>query len=165
MTIGKNILAMKFLKMMSTPFEETDAFKFGIIDNSGNVVKKPLTTEESNSYSLLERLVFTLKRLIEKVPGGRNKIGSIAAAYWLVKESNEETDLNDLEKRFTKLVEMDVCFIEEECEIESIVEDGEGIAANNTSGVEVKNPDAVPKRKKTVKDFIRRKDMSVQLEK
>lgn len=158
MNIGKNILAMKVLAMIATPFEDTEAFKLGIINKSGYVVKDPHSVEEQNSYTLLERLTFTLKRLIEKIPGGKGKIGSLAAAYWLVKESDENTDLLVLEQRFTELIESDVCFVEEEFEIKRIIEDGEVVAANNTAGVEVKNPDAIPKKKKkTIKDFIRRK--------
>ena len=31
----------RFLRLLTTPFEKTDAYKFGIIDDKGNRIKKP----------------------------------------------------------------------------------------------------------------------------
>ena len=35
----------RFLKLLTTPFNKTDAFKLGIIDADGNRVKKPKSTQ------------------------------------------------------------------------------------------------------------------------
>jgi hypothetical protein len=81
----------RFLKLLTTPFEKTDAFKFGIIDDKGNRIKKPKsslpavdlnTTEMKNSYTILHKLVFNIKKLFEKVPGLRTKVGTYAAALF-----------------------------------------------------------------------------------
>lgn len=154
MSIGKNAVAIKFLHMLVTPFESTSAYAHGVIDKDGNVLKTPGTVEEQNSYTLLEKLVFSLKRLIEKAPGGKSKIASMAAAYWLVKESGEDYDIPLIERRLQKFIDSNVSFIEEEIEIQKLVEE---IAANNTAGAEVSNPDAIPKKKKTVKDLLARR--------
>jgi|SRR5687768_8348028 len=158
MSFGKNVVAMKFLHMLMTPFESTDAFKLGIIDRTGEVIKKPETPEERDSYSLLERVVFSLKRMLGKVPGGQTQIASLAAALYLVKEGEESLTCEQIELKLQKLIRSNYCLVEEELEIQRMYEEvsAGGIAANNTAGVEVKNPDAIPKKKKTTKDFIRR---------
>ena len=52
----------RFLRLLTTPFEKTDAFKFGIIDKDGNRVRQPkstkpavelATSELKNSYTIL----------------------------------------------------------------------------------------------------------------
>ena len=57
----------RFIKLLTTPFEKTDAFKLGIIDKDGNRIRKPnssqveveLTTSQlKNSYTILHKLVF-----------------------------------------------------------------------------------------------------------
>ena len=76
----------QLLKRLTTPFDETDAYELGIIDEKGKRIKKPQTKEEKDAYDLVDRFVFNIKRLIEKVPGGRTRLGSYAAALLLIKE-------------------------------------------------------------------------------
>ena len=79
----------KFLRILTQPFDETDAFKLGIIDEKGKILKKHKklkTTEEKDSYTLMHRLVWKLKRLMEKIPFGKSRLASYAAALWLIKE-------------------------------------------------------------------------------
>ena len=73
--------AFKFLKLLTTSWDQTEAFKLGLIDNKGKRLKKANTSEEKSAYTIFNRLVFNIKRLI---PG--NKIGSYAAALFLIKE-------------------------------------------------------------------------------
>ena len=62
----------RFLKLLTTPFEKVDAYKFGIIDKQGNRIKKPnstkpavelSTSELANSYTILHKLVFNIKKI------------------------------------------------------------------------------------------------------
>jgi len=77
----------KFIKYLSLPFEKWEAYNLGIIDKDGNVLKKVrLKSDEKNNYTLFHRLVKNLKRLIEKIPGAKSKIGKAAAAYFLLRE-------------------------------------------------------------------------------
>jgi hypothetical protein len=71
-----------------TSWEDTGAYKAGIIDNKGVRIKekKLSTTEEKSVYNTFHRLVFNLKRIIEKIPGGSAKISSYIAALFLLKE-------------------------------------------------------------------------------
>jgi hypothetical protein len=79
-------IVYRFIKALVTPWDETDAFKKGIIDGQGKQIKDDLSDEDQKSYSLFDRLVFNIKRLIEKIPGGKTKIGTYAAALFLIRE-------------------------------------------------------------------------------
>ena len=86
------VYTLRFLRLLTTPWEETGAFKAGLIDDEGNKIKKPFTEKEKSVYNVFHRLVFNVKKLINKVPGGRSKIASYAAALYLIKEN---ADLGD----------------------------------------------------------------------
>jgi len=103
----------RFLKLLTTPFEKTDAFKLGIIDEKGNRVKKPKSTqpavelatvEQKNAYTILHKLVFNIKKIFSKVPGLRTKVGTYAAALFLLKDTFKESvdDQHMFEKEFMK---------------------------------------------------------------
>jgi len=108
----------RFIKLLVTPFEKTEAFKLGIIDKDGNrvlpttppggvrkVVPEPLvSTEEKNSYTILHKLVFNIKKIFGKVPGLRTKLGTYAAALFLLKDTFKESvdDPDMFEKEFMK---------------------------------------------------------------
>jgi hypothetical protein len=103
----------RFLRLLTTPFKDTDAFKLGVIDDKGNRIRKPkssqpaveLTTSElKNSYTILHKLVFNVKKLFNKVPGLRTKVGTYAAALFLLKDTFKEhvEDPDMFEKEFMK---------------------------------------------------------------
>ena len=140
-----NLIAFRVLYMLVTPFEKTEAFKLGVIDKDGNVLvkMKDQTPEQKDSYSVLNRLVFSLKRLLGKIPGGKSQIATLAAAYYLIKESHESgIPLNEQRVRnIITLVNEGITLVEEELIVEeflSVFEDGGaagGIA--NTAGAAV----------------------------
>ena len=99
------LITFRFLKLLVTPFNKTKAYELGIIDERGkNLIKgKNLTTfEQKNAYTILHKLVFNVKKLIEKLPGGKTRIASYAAALFLIKENTEMDDFTLLEKEFHK---------------------------------------------------------------
>jgi hypothetical protein len=67
----------RFIKLLVTPFEKTEAYKLGVIDEKGNRILEPgtnkptilRTIDEKNSYTVLHKLVFNIKKLFAKVPG------------------------------------------------------------------------------------------------
>ena len=104
-------VAYRFIRILTTPFEKSDAFKFGIIDDKGNRIKKEnsskpaveLTTSElKNSYTILHKLVFNIKKIFAKVPGVKTKVGTYAAALFLLKDTFKENfeDPRFIEKTF-----------------------------------------------------------------
>ena len=103
----------RFLKLLTTPFEKTEAFKLGIIDKKGHRIMKPKsskpevelsTTQQKNSYTILHKLVFNIKKLFNKVPGLRTKVGTYAAALFLLKATFKEhvEDPDFFESEFIK---------------------------------------------------------------
>lgn len=105
-----SLIVFRILKMLTTDFKKTPAYKFGFIDSNGNRIKKlphptvkgsfienePKTKEEKNSLTPLHRLVFNLKKLIRMVPFGKTAFASYAVALALLKEEtnldSEQTD-------------------------------------------------------------------------
>ena len=105
----------RFLKLLTTPFSKTDAYKYGIIDDNGNRIRKKnsdevavdLTTSQlKNSYTILHKLVFNIKKIFAKVPGLRTKVGTYAAALFLLKDTFKESvdDPDVFEKEFVKFL-------------------------------------------------------------
>ena len=78
--------AVRFLRLLVTPWEKTEAFKTGVVDKNGKKIKKPDTPEAKSAYTLFHKLVFNIKRLLNKAPGGKSKLASYAAALFLIKE-------------------------------------------------------------------------------
>ena len=83
------VYAYRFLKILNTKWENLPAYKLGLIDDRGKKLRSPKTAEEKNHYTLFHRLVYNIKRLI-----GQNKLMSIPASFWLMREhfalTNEE---------------------------------------------------------------------------
>ena len=76
----------RFIKLLVTPFNKQDAFKYGIIDEKGFRTNKVIeTSDEKASYTILHKLIFNIKRLMGKVPGLGSRLGTYAAALFLLK--------------------------------------------------------------------------------
>ena len=74
------------------PFERWEAYKTGVIDKEGNIItpKNKRDQKQNNSFKVFDVMILKLKRLLAKVPGGRTRIASYAAALWLIREYNEQ---------------------------------------------------------------------------
>ena len=86
------LITYRIVKLMSTDFKDQEAFKFGIIDKDGKVLRKSskLNTEaERDSYTVLHRFVFNLKRILFKF-GLKSSISNFATALALILKENQE---------------------------------------------------------------------------
>lgn len=105
----------RFIKLLVTPFDKMPAYKLGIIDKDGQrVMEKTVsrgmqptqlkTDEEKSAYTVLHKLVFNIKKIFGKVPGLRTKLGTYAAALFLLKDTFKEhvEDPDVFEKEFMK---------------------------------------------------------------
>ena len=101
MGVVDTVIVFRILKMLTRKWEDMDAFKFGLIDDNGKRIKgvKPKGSEQKNSYTLLHRLVFNLKRVLELLPFGRTRLASYAASLALLKE-HFNIDGEPLERHF-----------------------------------------------------------------
>lgn len=151
-------LVYNMVKRLATPFNEWEAYKLGIIDERGNLLKsrKNLRTiKERNAFGLYDLMILKLKRLVEKIPGGKTRLGSYAAALYLVKEGKlytEETSDKILEEEFMKyyttLSEDDI-----NIRFEEIVNTAGG---GNVAGLP---PDDPVVSKKSQKKLLKRKEL------
>ena len=142
----------RFIKLLVTPFEKTPAYKLGIIDKNGARILPPptkggvrqtkpeplRTIEELNAYTILHKLVFNIKKIFGKVPGLRTKLGTYAAALFLLKDTFKESvdDPDIFEKEFMKYLkeegyEIDNSISEEVIGFGEILPKGEYILVND----------------------------------
>ncbi len=76
------LIAWRLIKLLTTRFDRTEAYKLGIIDDKGKVLIKSKDIKDKkqrNAYTLLIRFVFNLKRMLGKI-GLKSRLGSAAAA-------------------------------------------------------------------------------------
>ncbi len=87
-----------FVKKMATPFKKTEAYKLGIIDDKGNILKKmkDLTDEkERKAYTLLDRVIWNIKKLMSFIPGGGSMLAGVAAATALLMKEEMGYNVSD----------------------------------------------------------------------
>ena len=151
---GNIYFVYSFIKRLATPFKSTKAFELGIIDENGKVLKKRSklkTKEEKESYTLSDTLVFNLKKVLAKVPGGSTKFATFAAALFLMKEENKNAklyyDQTFLEKEYIAFLQeckynkKEVSQLIEEVELEMYEELNELAAGGGAiAGIGVENP-------------------------
>jgi hypothetical protein len=152
--IVDNVIALKIVRMLVTNFTDTQAFKLGIIDARGNTLKPASTLKseaEKEAFTYLNRLVFNMKKIINRFPGGENHLKSLVGALWLVKEYYESGSRTTslMEERYTEVMRMlnnNVVLAEEQILVSKVLSEEVGTGAmagaptNNTAGVEVKQP-------------------------
>jgi len=90
--IGNIYFVYQFLKKLVTPFNKTKAFELGIVDEKGKILKRRRdleTDDEKDAYNLSDTLVWNLKKILGKIPLGKSRLASYAAALWLIKEQQD----------------------------------------------------------------------------
>ncbi len=95
-------ITYKFIRLLVTKWSDTEAFDEGIIDNKGKLLikVKDQTNAQKKVYTVFHRLVFNIKRILERIPFGSSRIKSYAAALYLLKE-----DTNMAEEDILKVLE------------------------------------------------------------
>ena len=124
----------RFIKLLTTPFDKTEAYELGIIDENGNRIMEPgtrnkptilRTSKEKNSYTILHKLVFNIKKIFSKVPGLRTKLGTYAAALFLLKDTfKEDVDPKMWEQEFMKYLKENNIELDNTISEEVTLEDG-----------------------------------------
>ena len=100
-------MVYQFIKRLVTPFDQTPAYRLGLIDAEGKKLRKAQTPEEKRALGYFDRLVFNLKRLLGILPGGKTVLASYAAALLLLREEDERliTDDEYLLEEFRKVID------------------------------------------------------------
>lgn len=92
MAIVDTYYSYRFIKLLTTPWKDTKAYKLGIIDAKGTLLKPKSslkTTAEKDAYTFFHTLVYNIKKLIAKMPGGNSRLATYSSALFLLKEMNE----------------------------------------------------------------------------
>ena len=102
-------LVYRIISTLVTDWDKQPAFEHGIIDKKGKLLRRSSslkTKDERDSFTIFHRLIFNLKRLIEKIPGGSTKLGTYAAGLFLIKEEiDTERLLNEGESYVEELLQ------------------------------------------------------------
>lgn len=146
-------LVYSFIKRLTKPFYEWPAYKLGIIDEDGTVLRKRntlRTAEEKDAFGIFDLMILNIKKTLAKLPGGATKIASYAAALYLIKEwkhfssesiLTEDISDFDIEKHVNNFLEM---YITEDVAV------GSGAIAGLGVG-----PQGEPPVKKTFGDYTK----------
>ena len=166
-------LVYQFIKRLSTPFKECDAYELGIIDEKGTqlIKRKDFTKrDQKDAFGIFDIMIMKLKRLLEKIPGGKSRIGSYAAALYLIKEqqsiekggielaeSFDEVTLEESLKQYIETVKSQTMDIDQL--FENLFDEdapanvtGAGVAGTGSDATVV-SPTAAKKYKKKNKSF------------
>ena len=91
--VGDIAYALRFLKLLVTPWEKMNAFKYGLIDKKGKKIRKPELPAEKSVYTIFHRLVFNIKRLLNAAGSGvAGKLATYASALFLIKDHTGMTE-------------------------------------------------------------------------
>lgn len=85
--------AFKFVTLLSKPFDKWDAFELGLIDEDGNIIKKPASNKEKKALDVFENLVRKIKRILLRYLPNKKLFSFLVAAYLLKVESTENNKI------------------------------------------------------------------------
>lgn len=142
-------LIYQFLRRLATPFENWDAYRLGIIDRDGKVLRKASTLtkpEEISAWGYFDILVANLKKLLGKIPGGKSKIASYAAALLLLREHNNSSlkAEEDMEDYLLPMLEEEIANVVGSGNIAGV---GVGSQGDPPKSIKLKNFKSMLKRK------------------
>ena len=155
-------LTYQFLKKLTTPFDQWEAYKLGIIDENGKVLRKRNTLgtiEERAAWGYFDIMVANLKKLIMKLPGGKARIATFAAALLLLREEKGSIKSKQLlEEKFNEYLTLTEAKMNEE---------GEGglpanaVGTGKVAGLGVGPQGEPPGKIKTKNKMLKRKVLDV----
>lgn len=99
------LIVYRFIKLLVTPFNKQEAYKQGVIDENGNRIKDPVTgrgtelktSQQRNSYTILHKMIFNIKKLLLKLPFiSTGNAATWLGAMYLLKDTFKESKINDL---------------------------------------------------------------------
>ena len=59
-----DILSYAVIKKLVTPVTKTQAYKLGLVDTKGKIIRNPETDEEEMALSIFDKFMFRLKNLL-----------------------------------------------------------------------------------------------------
>lgn len=154
-----NIITLRILHILLQPIENSDAFRLGIIDKNGKQIRIPSTEDEKDSFTILNKLAFKIKNIINHNVKGENDLRAFATGVHAVKEGI----LRDKEVEYVYSTSYHTISENEINRISGLIlqEDAPVNSASASPGVAGFTPDTLgvkkkPKvlKRKTLKNFI-----------
>tara|TARA_R110001592_G_scaffold19266_2_gene79292 strand:+ start:387 stop:935 length:549 start_codon:yes stop_codon:yes gene_type:complete len=100
-------VAYQLVKFLTLDYTEFDAYKEGVIDEKGNILvknKANRTPKQKKSFTKLHVVAFNLRKILEKIPLVKSKLGRFASALFLLKEEFEKEGRTlDVEKLLSEI--------------------------------------------------------------
>jgi hypothetical protein len=125
-------LVYAFVRRLVMPFDKYPAYTAGLIDADGNFLKSrdQFTPDEKKALPLFDIMIINLKRLIAKLPLGKTRLATIAAALMLLRAKPNKKKVNE------SLYSLEEDLIKTMKEVETVMEDGAAAAGvvNNAGG-------------------------------
>jgi len=145
------LITYRVIRLLVTPWTSFDAYKLGIIDDNGKILRKYKTlkdTKEKKAYTLLHRFVFNLKRILGKVGLG-SRLGTFAVALALLIKENKQ-----LEKHKTLIESAVITYLKETNQYDNLLnESREIIEINDTPVMNCFGVDVYEVNEKLVSEF------------
>jgi hypothetical protein len=98
-------MAITFATLLAKPFSSWKAFEKGLIDEKGNIIRKPENQPERDTLSGIKDFVRKMKRLLIKVIPDSRLLGILIAAFLLKRES---ADLDKEEQQVKDIIEKEL---------------------------------------------------------
>lgn len=95
-TVTDSVYAYKFIRLMQKDFSDWKAFGTGVIDAKGNVLKRPQSPEEKESYTPFHASIRSMKRMMSTVPGltgvssFMSGLSAVASRYGITESEQQE---------------------------------------------------------------------------
>jgi len=104
-TLSSTLITWYVLKRLVLPWKEWDAFKVGIIDETGKKIKQPVSSVERDAWTSFDRFMWNLRKILEKFVGGSQLAHYLSAMYLL------RDDIN-LNAKYTNILTEDSNFVD-----------------------------------------------------
>lgn len=96
-------MAYKTVRLLKMDWKNWEAYKLGLIDDKGNKIKEPLTSEENAALNPMYNLLRKVKKVLQKYLGGSVLLAGLIGA-WILKEGVENANeiREELEQELTE---------------------------------------------------------------
>lgn len=151
------VVCFRLLQLLLIDWEKTEQYKKGIIDKNGKwlVSEKEMTIEQKKVYSPLVRFAFNLRKLINKMPGG--KMGAaLVVLQSLRKPVYFKEEIENCPNTYDLIDTAILCLNSFLSEDETAGGDSEETASN-----ELRSTDEVPNPDKTDNSFVTTKNIAI----
>ena len=93
--LADTVMVYLIIKKLSTPFTEWEAYKKGLIDENGKKIKTAVTFDERKSWTVFDRFIANLKKIMSKFVG-KSRFAAIATSAYLLRDSQKVLFNNNL---------------------------------------------------------------------